>query len=468
MGVMEDELEEKCGVFGVAGKKLDASRLVFFGLYALQHRGQEGAGIVSSDGERLRTHKGLGLVSNIFKEEDMGALAGEISIGHNRYSTSGSKDIHYVQPILVNNEEIALAHNGNLPSVTALRSFLKSRGSSVLDEMDSVMMARALGILMRESGSIEEAVEALYPLMTGAFSLLIMTKDKLIAVRDSHGLRPLSIGKLDSGYVVSSETCAFNTIGASFLRDVNPGEMISIDKNGLSQKQLGKGDLKLDIFEFVYFSRPDSKLLGKSVYEVRKQFGKELAKECGFSADMVVPVPQTAIPFALGFSEATHIPLETALIKNRYIHRTFIEPGPLLREQGIRMKLSVLEEVVRGKRVIVADDSIVRGTTSRRIVSLLFEAGAREVHFIVSSPPVRFPDFYGIDTPNQKDLLASTRNIEEICEYLGATSLCFLSLEGMLRATGLPASSFSTSCFSGEYPIDLLERKGDINFDIKK
>jgi amidophosphoribosyltransferase len=401
----------------------------------------------------------------VFDEEDIERLRGHAAIGHNRYSTSGSKQSGYVQPIVTGHNSIALAHNGNLPSVTALRDFLRKRDITVPDEMDSVMIAEALGALIDEGKDVERAVEEIYPLLTGAFSLLLLTKEKLVAVRDRFGLRPLSLGTVDGGYAFSSETCGLATIGAGDARDVAPGSMVVVDKEGMREKQLTKGEQRLDIFEFVYFSRPDSSLLGKSVYEVRKQFGVELAKECSVRADVVVPVPETAIPFALGFSEATGIPFELGLTKNRYIHRTFIEPGQKLRERGVRMKLSVLGGTVKGKRVVVADDSIVRGTTSRQIVKMLIQAGAREVHFVVSSPPVRFPDFYGIDTPEQRDLLAHGRTIEEMREYLGATSLCFLSLSGMIRATGLSQSSFSTSCFSGEYPIDLLERRSEVQFN---
>ncbi|MEX0933392.1 MAG: amidophosphoribosyltransferase [Candidatus Paceibacterota bacterium] len=459
------ELREKCGVFGVYGKDLEASRLTFFGLYALQHRGQEGAGIVTSDGKKLRAHKGMGLVSSVFTEEKIKSLKGDCAVGHTRYSTSGSKAIEHIQPITVQNNSIALAHNGNLPSVTALKKFLDKRGITVPDGMDSIMMAEALGARVSEGIEIEQAIKELFPLFTGAFSLLLMTSDKLIALRDSKGVRPLSIGTLDGGYVFSSETCGLNTVGAEFLRDVAPGEMVVVDRHGLRSTELAPGETKLDIFEFVYFSRHDSEHLGQSVYEVRKRFGQEFARENSLDADVVIPVPETAIPFALGYSQETEIPFEMGLTKNRYIHRTFISPGQQLRERGVEMKLSVLRHVIENKRVIVADDSIVRGTTSRQIVDLLFAAGAKEVHFVVSSPPICFPDFYGIDTPTQESLFAATRSIEEMRAYLHATSLHFLSFEGMLRATGLSESLFSTSCFSGVYPIDLKERLAEVRFD---
>ena len=289
-----------------------------------------------------------------------------------------------------------------------------------------------------------------------------MTNDSLIAIRDVCGIRPLSLASLNGGFVISSETCAFHPVGAEFVRDINPGEMVVIDKNGMRSEQLATPNPKFDIFEFVYFARPDSQLLGKSVYEVRRNFGSQLSKEYPLRADVVIPVPETAIPVAIGFASESGIPLEMGLTKNRYIHRTFIQPEQHIRDQGVKAKLTPIVEVIKGKRVAVVDDSIVRGTTSKKIVEMLFEAGASEVHFLVSSPPVIFPDFYGIDTPRQKDLIASTKSVAEMRDYLGATSLNFLSYEGMINATGIPEEKFSTSCFTGEYPIDIKERTREI------
>jgi amidophosphoribosyltransferase len=300
--------------------------------------------------------------------------------------------------------------------------------------------------------------------MTGSFSLLIMTKDKLIALRDEYGIRPLSIAKLNGGFVFASETCAFHPIGAHFFRDVNPGEMVVVDEQGLKIKQIVKGTQKLDIFEFVYFSRPDSTLLGKSVYDVRKKFGKKLAEEYLIEADVVIPIPETSIPVAIGYASASGIPFEMGIVKSRYIHRTFIEPEQHIRDQGVKLKLAPLKEFIENKRVIIVDDSIVRGTTSRQIVKMLFEAGAKEVHFVISSPPVKYPDFYGIDLPKQDALLASKMTVSEMNKYLGSTSLNFLSYDGMIEATGLPESVFCTSCFNGNYPIDLRERKGEVMY----
>ena len=457
-----ENIGEKCGVFGIYGKGLDVSRLSFFALYALQHRGQEASGISSTDGKKIYCYKNTGLVSQVFNEEIIKTLPGHIAIGHNRYSTSSGLGVEHVQPVEVKDGSITLAHNGNIPSVTLLENFLKKKGVVLKNVSDSKLITEALFCLMKEGMEIEKAIQKIFPLMTGTFSILIMTKDKLIALRDQFGIRPLSIGKLNGGYIVASETCAFHTIGGTFIRDVQPGEMIVIDEKGMQVKQLAKGEQKLDIFEFVYFSRPDSNLLGKSVYDVRKRFGMELAKEYHIEADVIIPVPETAVPVAIGLSNKTGIPYETGLIKNRYIHRTFIEPEQHIRDQGVKLKLAPLKEVIAGKRVIVVDDSIVRGTTSRQIVRMLFETGAKEVHFVISSPPVRYPDFYGIDLPRQNDLLAARKSVCEMNEYLGSTSLSFLSYKGMIRATGLPESSFCTSCFTGKYPLDIKERKKEI------
>ncbi len=458
---MED-LNEKCAVFGVYGKGLDVSRLTFFGLYALQHRGQESSGITSSDGTHIFSHRDMGLVAQVFTEDIISKLPGHIALGHNRYSTSKGSHVKHAQPVVIDDVGIALAHNGNLPSTTAIAGFLTERRVDCSSMSDSEMIAEAIANVMREGADVATAVERVFPLMTGAFSILILSKNSLIAIRDAFGVRPLSFGTLNGGYVLSSETCALHTIGAEFVRDIAPGEMLVVDESGVRSKQLVKGEQRLDIFEFVYFARPDSVLLGKSVYHVRRNCGVELAREYGVKADVVIPVPETAIPVAIGFSSASGIPLETGLIKNRYIHRTFIQPEQHIREQGVKLKLTPLPEVIDGKRVIVIDDSIVRGTTSKQIVKMLFDAGAKEVHFLVSSPPVRYPDFYGIDTPDQKDLIAARMTTEEIRSYLGATTLHFLSYEALIRATELDEGLLSTSCFTGDYPIDILERRGEV------
>lgn len=459
-----ENLGEKCGVFGVYGNGLDVSRLTFFGLYALQHRGQESSGIATSNGKKISCYKNTGLVSQVFNEKIIENLPGHISIGHNRYSTSSGTGVEHAQPVEVSDGTLVLAHNGNLPSVKKLQIFLKKRKIVLSGASDSTLITEALHCLMKEGKEIEEAVKEIFPLLAGSFSLLIMTKKKLIALRDAFGIRPLSIGKLNGGFIFTSETCALHPIGAEFIREVLPGEMVVVDEKGLRSEQIVQGEQKLDIFEFVYFSRPDSILLGQSVYDVRKKFGERLAKENQIKADVVIPVPETAIPVAIGFANTASIPFEMGLIKSRYIHRTFIEPEQHIREQGVKLKLSPLAEVIKGKRVIVVDDSIVRGTTSRQIVKMLFETGAKEVHFLVSSPRVLFPDFYGIDLPRQKDLLAFGKTVAEMKKYLGATSLHFLSYKGMIESTGLSESSFCTSCFTGKYPIDIAERKREVKY----
>jgi amidophosphoribosyltransferase len=456
-----EETKEKCGVFGIFGKGLDVARIAYFGLYALQHRGQESAGIVSSDGERLRARKGMGLVAQIFDEENITNLHGHIALGHNRYSTAGGSKPEHIQPMIGWKNSFVLAHNGNIPSTTALWNYLRMC-DDVSEVSDSRIVVDAISAAMKKGTALEDAIMEVYPFITGAFSILVMGHDRLIAIRDRCGIRPLSIGKLADAYVFSSETCALRTVGAEYARDVEPGEMVVVDKKGLRSHRLAPADPKFDVFEFVYFARPDSMLLDKSVYEVRKNFGKQLAKERKIKADVVIPVPETAVPVALGYAQASGIPFELGLAKNRYIQRTFIQPEQHLREQGVKLKLNAVREVIEGKRVAVVDDSIVRGTTSRQIVKMLFDAGAKEVHFLVSSPPVRFPDFYGIDTPRQDQLIAAMKTEEETRKYLGATSLQYLTLEGLVKAIGIPEDRLNTSCFTGRYPIDIGERAGEI------
>ncbi len=491
-----NEINEKCAVFGVWGNDIDVAKITYFGLYALQHRGQENSGIATTDGDNIICYKNKGLVAQVFNENIIKKLNQDnkayCAIGHNRYSTSGGIGIYYAQPVIIcdnssiceNDEDIiyskhnskiklSLVHNGNLPSTKALKDFLIKNNIDIyklssnichnnsnkhLEPSDSILITEALYFYLYNGLSIEDTVEKVYPLLTGSFSILIMTDDKLIAIRDRYGIRPLSMGKLNEAYVFSSETCAFHTIGAKHIRDVLPGEMIIIDKEGMKNKQLYESNQKLDIFEFVYFSRPDSDLLGKSVYSVRKSFGEELANQCSnIEADVIIPVPETAIPVAIGYSNISKIPFEMGLIKSRYIHRTFIEPDQNMRERGVKLKLSPLKEFIENKRVIIIDDSLVRGTTSKQLIKMLFETGAREVHFIISSPPIRYPDFYGIDLPDQEKLFAFKKTIEEMRLELGSTTLNFLSFENMIKATGLNKDIFCTSCFTGEYPIDLFE-----------
>ena len=475
------KLGEKCAVFGVYGRDLDVSRLTFFGLYALQHRGQESSGIATTDGSCIYCHKNTGLVGQVFNDDNIiKCLRGHIAIGHNRYSTSRDSGLRHAQPIVFHQDKvcrvtrdgvdcavtdknsIALAHNGNLPDTGKLEKFLKGRKVPTENSSDSEMIVKALEVSTKDGKTIEEAVKEIWPLMTGSFSILVMSQSKLIAIRDAYGIRPLSVARLNGGFVFASETCAFRTIGAEYLRHVRPGEMIVVDEGGLRATQVVPGREQLDAFEFVYFSRPDSTLMGKSVYEVRKNFGRRLFREYPIAADVIIPVPETAVPVAIAYSQVSGVPFETGLIKNRYIHRTFIEPEQHIRDQGVKVKLTPLREVIAGRRVIVVDDSIVRGTTSRQIVRALFEVGAREVHFLVSSPPVRYPDFYGIDTPRQGNLIAASKSVAEMREFLGATSVNFLSYEGLIESIGVPRGNLCTSCFTGEYPIDIGERKKEV------
>ena len=464
---MEDK-GEKCGIVGIYGNKAPVSRLAFFGLFALQHRGQEASGITTNNSGRLLTHKGAGLVSQVYTEKAIKMLKGNIAIGHNRYSTSGGTALDHAQPVLNKEESFALAHNGNLPSVKALQDFLSSKKVLKKKRSDSELIADAIDYYLSLDETLPEAVKKVFPLMTGAFSLIMMDKDNLVAVRDQYGMRPLCLGKLKGGYIVASETCALDTVGAKFLREVTPGEMIVVSKAGLESVKLAKANPKHDIFEYVYFSRPDSILGGKLVYQVRKNCGKILARENKLDIDVVIPVPDTSVPSAIGYSDASGVPMDEALVKNRYVHRTFIEPDQESRRASVALKLIPLKQMLKDKKIALIDDSIVRGNTSRKLIKRLFECGAKEVHFLLSSPPVRFPNFYGIDTPKQGELLASTRTVEEMRQFLGAASLHFLSLEGLIEGVGLPKDQLCTSFFTGDYPIDLKERKSEVSYDVPK
>lgn len=462
--VGNSQLNEKCAVFGVYGQSGEAARVAYYGLWALQHRGQESSGIVSSDGDKLYRHAAYGLVANVYRDRDIQNLKGNIAIGHNRYATSGGADEYFNQPFLHTKQQFALAHNGNLPDCTKLIGFLKSRKVPTKKLNDTRMMEKAIACFMQDGLSLESAIAAAYPLFTGVFSAVAMSQDTLVAFRDECGIRPLAIGQTeDSGYVVASETCALDTVGATYVRDIKPGEMVAIDKNGIRSTQIVESRQKLDIFEFVYFARHDSVLLGQCVNTVRERFGHEMAREFPIKADVVVPVPDSSIPAAIGYAAETGLPFEMGLIKNRYINRTFIQPTAEMRKRAVKMKLNPIRESIGGKRIVLVDDSIVRGTTMRQVVQMLRDAGAKEVHVCISSPPVRYPDFYGINTPDQNDLIAATMSVEEIREFLGADSLNFLSIEGMVSATQIPMNQFSMSCFDGVYPINIGARADDFS-----
>jgi len=458
----DQRIHEKCGIFGVFGKGLDAARLTYFGLFALQHRGQESSGISVSNGKRIKTHKAGGLVTQVYQEKDLRKLKGYIAIGHNRYSTSGGSKAEHIQPILHEPAKFALAHNGNLPDVSKLVRFLKKHGISTKGVSDSALIYKAIHFYLKTE-TIENSIIQAFPLFTGAFCIVVLTKHKLIAFRDAYGIRPLCLGKLGEGYIVASETCALDTIGATFVRDIHPGEMVVIDEKGIESFQITLANHKLDIFEFIYFCRPDSMLMGKSVYEVRKNLGKELAKEFPMDADFVIPIPESAIPAAIGYSQQSKIPFEFGLVKNRYIGRTFILPDQQLRERAVHMKLNPVDDILRGKKVVVIDDSIVRGTTAKKLVKMIRGAGAKEIHLMSSCPPFRYPDFYGIDAPSQSELIASQMDVSEIEKFVGADSLSYLSYNGMIRATELDENLFSTSCFTGIYPIDIGRKKKTIS-----
>lgn len=457
----DDTLKEKCAVFGIYGPADDtngASRVTYYGLWALQHRGQESSGIATSDGTKMYRHTSDGLVAHVYSNDNLDKLPGSAAIGHNRYATSGGAAAENNQPFLNTKLQFSFAHNGNLPDTSKLEAFLKTHKVSMKGFNDSRMMFAAIGVYIKQGLALDVAIKKAYPLFTGVFSAVAMDNNMLVAFRDKCGIRPLSIATMEDSYVVASETCAFDTIGADFLRDVEPGEMIVVDENGLRSEQIVKGDQKLDIFEFVYFARPDSMLMGQRVNSVRERFGEEMAREFPVDADVVVPIPDSSIPSAIGYARESGIPFNTGLIKNRYIHRTFIQPTAELRKRDVKMKLNPVSDVLKDKRVVLVDDSIVRGTTMRQVVQMVRDAGAKELHVLISSPPVRFPDFYGINTPDQNDLIAARQNVEEIREYLGADSLHFLSYKGMIDATTLPAKNFSMSCFDGVYPIDIGAR----------
>ena len=422
-----------CGVFGIFNNS-NAAQLTYYALYALQHRGQESAGIVASDDGRFRSHKGLGLVADVFTEEKISSLAGSAAIGHVRYSTTGVNTIENVQPIFFKYRRgnLALAHNGNLINAHQLRRHLERQGSIFQSTSDTEVAAH----LVARSGyeNTEEAVKESLSMIKGSYAMLFLSDTKLIAVRDPNGIRPLSLGKLNGSYVVSSETCAFDTIGATFIRDVEPGEMIMITKDGIVSDRITNFSKQATcVFEYIYFARPDSDIEGINVHSARKQLGKRLAVEAPVDADVVTGVPDSSTSAAIGYAEASGIPYEIGLIKNRYIGRTFIQPSQEMRERGVRLKLSAVRKVVEGKRVVMIDDSIVRGTTSGRIVNMLREAGATEVHVRISSPPVTHSCFYGIDTSAREELIASSKSIEEIRQFIGADSLAYLTVESMVE-----------------------------------
>lgn len=454
-----DHPHEECSVFGVYAPGEDVARITFFGLYALQHRGQESAGIAVSDGERVLVHKEMGLVSQVFNEETLGYLRGHIAIGHTRYSTTGSSVLRNAQPVICESPigTLAIAHNGNLVNVASLRLRLQESGVHFHSTSDSEVIARLFATELAENRDPLQAMRRVMEQIVGAYSLVVLTPHHLLAVRDPYGVRPLCLGRINGRCVVASETCALNVVGAEFVREIEPGEVVLIDSSGLREEQgVPLQRHSMCMFEFIYFARPDSHIYNRTLHEVRRRMGQELAREHPApGAQVVIPIPDTGIPAALGFAQASGTPYAEGLIKNRYIQRTFIQPDQRMRDLGVKIKLNPLREVISGRKLVMVDDSIVRGTTTGKIVRMLFEAGAKEVHVRITSPPIRYPCFYGIDMATREELVAASHNVEEIRQMIGATSLGYLSIDGMLRAVRMKRHHFCLACFDSKYPIPI-------------
>jgi len=451
-----DTLHEECGIFGVYAPGVDVARMTFFGLYALQHRGQESAGIAVAHEGEVRLRKRMGLVGQVFSEADLRHLSGDMAVGHTRYSTTGSTLAENAGPMAAESElgTVVVAHNGNIVNAMALHDELVTEGVRFQTSTDSEIMTR---VIARVPGiTIAEKLQRSLRRMVGAFSLCVLTPDGITAVRDPNGIRPLCLGRLDGGWVVASETCALATVGATFERDIEPGEILHISARGLESSWLEPSDKRaLCVFELIYFARPDSALEGERLHLVRQRMGAELAREHGVEADVVVGIPDSSTPAAIGYAREAGIPYSEGLIKNRYIGRTFIQPDQRLREVGVRLKFNALPEVLEGQRVVLIDDTIVRGTTSRPIVNLLRSAGAKEVHMRVHAPPIMWPCYLGVDMASRDELIAANKTIDEIAEEIGVDSLAYLSHEGLFRAIRHPASNFCSACLTGEYPVNV-------------
>ncbi|MFQ5882114.1 MAG: amidophosphoribosyltransferase [Candidatus Methylomirabilales bacterium] len=449
----EDKFRDACGVFGIYGHP-EAANLTYLGLYALQHRGQESAGIACSDGKAIHLEKAMGLVADVFTEARLRKLPGNTAIGHVRYSTTGASQLKNAQPFLAgyHRGSLALAHNGNLVNATRVRAELERHGSVFSSTSDTEVILHLVARSRAET-LVDAAAETLAQLH-GAYSLVLMNETQLLGIRDPRGFRPLSLGRLKESYVLASESCAFDLIGATFVRDVDPGEFLLIDQTGLrSYSPLPVATPTMCIFEHVYFSRPDSLVYGQHVSRVRKELGRRMAQEAPADADIIIAVPDSGIYAALGYAQEVSLPYEQGMVRNHYVGRTFIEPKRSIRHFGVKVKLNAVREVLEGKRVVVVDDSIVRGTTSRKIVAMLRSAGAREVHMRISSPPTTWPCYYGIDTPTRRQLIASSHTVEEIRRYIGADSLAYLSMKGLLAAVGKD-DGYCAACWTGQYPVD--------------
>jgi len=454
----DDRFHDRCALFGIFGHP-EAAHLTYLGLYALQHRGQESAGIVASDGERIRQHKGMGLVHDVFDKQSLDAIEGNLAIGHTRYSTAGDTVATNAQPYLIecHRGPLAVAHNGNLTNATMLRHELEAAGSIFQSTSDTEVILHLYARSHREP--VEDAIAASLTKVMGAFSLLFLTKDAIVAARDPWGFRPLVMGRLDGAPIFCSETCALDLIDAEYVRDVEPGEMIIADRDGVrSFHPFPHEPVSQCVFEHVYFARPDSSVFGRNVLDSRLMLGRQLAREAPAPADIVVPVPDSGMGAALGYAQESGLPFEWGLIRNHYVGRTFIEPRQSIRSFGVKIKLNPVRQILQGKRVVLIDDSIVRGTTSRKIVGMVRAAGAMEVHLRISSPPTTGPCYYGIDTPLKSELIASTHSVEEIRGYVGADSLAYLSHEGLLKAVGdASGSRHCTACFSARYPVAVTQ-----------
>ncbi len=448
-----DGPRDECGVFGIYAPGHDVSRLTYFALYALQHRGQESAGIATAQNAHIMTLRDLGLVSQVFDEQKLRALAGELAIGHVRYSTTGSSAWENAQPIYRSDRrELALAHNGNLINAVELHSELRERGVAFRSTSDSEIIAALLST--HEADTLSEAVADTMPRLEGAFSTVVLTRDEIVAFRDPHGLRPLAIGQLEDRYCVASESCAFDIIGAELVREVEPGELVTLDQHGLGSAMVVEGARRaFCVFEHIYFARPDSRLEGKVLQVVRGRMGELLWEEAPVEADLVIAVPDSGNPAARGFARASGLPQDDGFVKNRYVARTFIQPGQELRKHGLRLKFNPLPEVVAGKRLVVVDDSIVRGNTTRQIVRMLRDAGAREVHLRISAPPIKHPCHYGIDMSTREEMIAHGRSVEEVAAELDCDSLAYLSIESVYKAIGSDRESHCDACFTADYPL---------------
>jgi len=447
------DLHESCGIFGIYAPGVDVARVTFFALYALQHRGQESAGIATAEDDRIYIHTDMGLVSHAFNEEGLARLKGNIAIGHNRYSTTGSSVICNAQPVLVGTMDLrmALGHNGNITNSSSLRVELEEKGFDFNSSTDSEIIANL--ILSAPEKDLEGKIKYAMRRLQGAYSLVILANDKLYGVRDPMGVRPLCVGSLDGGWVLASETCALDHIGAQYIREIEPGEIVTIDGNGVRSTRIESGKKALCIFEYIYFARPDSLLNGKLIYTTRERMGAILSREHPVEADMVMGIPDSATAAGIGYARASGIPYHEGLLKNRYVGRTFIEPDQRLRELGVRLKFNPLTQEISGKRLVVVDDSIVRGTTTPRVINMLRKAGAREVHMRICAPPIRYPCFFGVDMATRWELIAAQKSVAEIKDTIGADSLGYISMEGLIEAVDQPSDVFCVACFTGEYPM---------------